>query len=208
MTHVRVYLGFATGSDLAVMDTTDAVLENLYDNAAYATPPVTKVALQTALTEFNAARGEQEQGGTAATVVKNQKRDALVELLRQLASYVEQTCNNDLATLLTSGFQAASTNRAKQPLEKPIIVTISNGMSGQLVVKVKPVPNAHSYEVRHATVAGATLGPWQVGGVFTDSRSMPFNNLTPGTMYQVQVRAVGGSTGYSDWSDPSQHMSL
>jgi hypothetical protein len=24
----------------------------------------------------------------------------------------------------------------------------------------------------------------------------------------AQVRAVGGSTGYSDWSDPVSHMSL
>jgi hypothetical protein len=32
--------------------------------------------------------------------------------------------------------------------------------------------------------------------------------LTPGTTYSLQVRAVGGSTGYSDWSDAVSHMSL
>ena len=121
MTHVKVNLGFASGSDQAVEATTNAVLENLYGNAAYATPPVTKVALQTALTELMTAIGDQEQGGTAATAVKNEKRDTLVELLRQLASYVELNCNNNLATLLSSGFQAASTNRTQQPLEKPIM---------------------------------------------------------------------------------------
>jgi hypothetical protein len=31
-------------------------------------------------------------------------------------------------------------------------------------------------------------------------------NLTPGTNYNIQARAVGGSTGYSDWSDPVSHM--
>ena len=51
-------------------------------------------------------------------------------------------------------------------------------------------------------------GPWQSGGLFTNSRSMPLNGLTPGTNYTVQVRAIGGSTGYSDWSDPVSHMSL
>jgi len=25
---------------------------------------------------------------------------------------------------------------------------------------------------------------------------------TPGTVYNLQARAIGGSTGYSDWSDP------
>ncbi|MFM8469141.1 MAG: fibronectin type III domain-containing protein [Limisphaerales bacterium] len=33
-------------------------------------------------------------------------------------------------------------------------------------------------------------------------------NLTPGTTYTFSVRAVGGSTGFSDWSDPVSHMSL
>jgi len=37
---------------------------------------------------------------------------------------------------------------------------------------------------------------------------MPLNGLTPGTNYSLDVRAVGGSTGYSDWSDPVSHMSL
>jgi hypothetical protein len=26
--------------------------------------------------------------------------------------------------------------------------------------------------------------------------------------YTVQARAVGGSTGYSDWSDPVSHMAM
>jgi hypothetical protein len=25
-------------------------------------------------------------------------------------------------------------------------------------------------------------------------------NLVPGTVYQIRARALGGSTGYSDWS--------
>jgi len=34
------------------------------------------------------------------------------------------------------------------------------------------------------------------------------NGLTAGTNYSIEVRAIGGSTGYSDWSDPVSHMSL
>ena len=51
-------------------------------------------------------------------------------------------------------------------------------------------------------------GPYQSGSLFTNSRSMPISDLTPGTKYQVQVRAIGGSTGYSDWSDAVSHMSM
>ena len=54
--------------------------------------------------------------------------------------------------------------------------------------------------------AGGTPSPWQNAGLFTNSRSMTINDLTPGTTYAFQVRAVGGSTGYTDWSDPVAHM--
>lgn len=209
MPHLRVLLGFTNAPDHSLEETTGSVIDNLYDNPAYATPPVTKVALQTALTNFTAAIAAMMQGGTASTAEKNDKRDILVGLLRQLASYVQENCDNDLATLLSSGFEAVSNNRSQQPLAKPSIVSVDNGNSGQLLVKVTSVPNARCYEVRYATVgAGGTLGPMQSAGLFTNSRSMPINDLTAGTTYQVQVRAVGGSTGYSDWSDPSSHMSL
>jgi hypothetical protein len=51
-------------------------------------------------------------------------------------------------------------------------------------------------------------GAWQSGGLCTNSRSIPLNGLTPGKQYQVQVRAIGGSTGYGDWSDSVSHMSM
>ena len=32
--------------------------------------------------------------------------------------------------------------------------------------------------------------------------------LVPGTPGTVDTRAIGGTTGYSDWSDPTSHMSM
>ena len=37
---------------------------------------------------------------------------------------------------------------------------------------------------------------------------MIITNLTPGTIYTFRVRAIGGSTGSSDWSDPVAHMCM
>ncbi|MBI3879403.1 MAG: fibronectin type III domain-containing protein [Verrucomicrobia bacterium] len=209
MSTLRVLLGFANAPDHSLEETAGAVIDNLYGNPAFPNPPVTKVALQAALADFTAAIAAQAQGGTAATADKNLKRDILIGLLRQLAAYVQDKSGGVLATLLSSGFEAVSTSRAKHPLPKPQIEEINNGNSGQLIVKVKPTPNAKCYEGRYAAIgAGGVPGPLQNAGLFTNSRAMPVNGLTPGTMYRFEFRAVGGTTGYSDWSDAVQHMSM
>jgi len=206
---LRVNLGFANAPDHTLEEIAGAVSENLYGDAAYPTPPVTQAALDASLTAFTNAIAVQAQGGTAATADKHNKREALIGLLRQLAGYVQETHGNDMAVLLSSGFEAVSTNRASSPLAKPRIKDILNGNSGQLILRGTPVANARCFEVRYAAIgAGGAPGPWQSAGLITNSRSMPINGLTPGTMYVFQIRAVGGSTGYSDWSDAVQHMSL
>ena len=206
---VRVLMDFVSMPDPSLDEFTETVISNMTGNASFPTPPVTIPALQTLLTTFATALGDQAQGGTAATSAKNDARAALVDALRQIALYVQVTSNNNLTTLLTSGFQAAKTNHTQTPLDQPVIGDLINGNSGELVARVKPVTNAHAYEVRYAVLgAGGTLGPWQTGGLFTSTRNMVIAGLTPGTTYAVEVRAIGGSTGYSDWSNAVTHMSL
>ena len=209
MPQLRVLLGFTNAPDHSLEETAQAVLDNLYGNAAYPAPPVLSADLQTALSAFSQAIAAAQQGGPADTAAKNNKRDALISLLRLLAGYVQANHGNDLAKLLSSGFDAVSTSRTPAPLIAPTIRDILNGNSGQLILRVTPVRNSRGYEVRYAvTPLGAVPGPWQSAGIFTNSRSMPVNNLTPGTNYAFQVRSIGGGSTYSDWSDTVQHMSL
>ena len=141
--------------------------------------------------------------------MKNNKRAALVSLLRILAAYVQQTTNTNLAVLLSSGFDAVSTNRAQKPLDPPTITDIVNSLATELIVKVEVVPNARNYETRFALApAGQPQGPWQDGGLNSKARDMPISPLIPGQNYIFQVRAMGGSTGASDWSNPVGHMCM
>ena len=214
MPQLRVLLGFTTASDASTLETGQAVHDHLYTDPLWAVPPnpaipVTAAALDTAVQAFSSAMAAASLGGPADTADKNNKREALIVLLRQLAGYVQENHGNDLAKLLASWFEAVSTNRASVPLEQPTIKDILNGMSGQLIVRVGRVANARAYELRHALIGpGGAPGPWQTTLLFTSSRSMPVGGLTPGGNYLFQVRAVGGSTGYSDWSDPVSHMSM
>ena len=173
-------------------------------NPTYPTPPVTLANLQTAKNDFTSKIAAAQAGGPADTAAKNNSRQSLVGMLRQIGSYVQINCNDNMALLLTSGFEAQSTNRAQIVLAQPQALVLKNGLAGQLVASVSPVKNTNMYEGR---IKGPT-GDW-MPSVFTgDSQHIIFDSLTPGTMYTVQVRSLGGSTGQSDWSDPSSHMAM
>jgi len=51
-------------------------------------------------------------------------------------------------------------------------------------------------------------GAWQQAGIFSQGRRMVVTNLTPGTMYNIRVRVLGGSNGTSDWSMVNSRMAI
>jgi 2,4-dienoyl-CoA reductase-like NADH-dependent reductase (Old Yellow Enzyme family) len=83
--------------------------------------------LTAAQTAFEDAMTAKLQGGQQATALKNQTRLALVKLLRKEANYVQLTADNDLPTMLSSGFLVNSNSRTQSPLDTPNIVSIDNG---------------------------------------------------------------------------------
>src|SRR6266852_5904840 len=138
---LRVSLAFARLPDKELDNFTLSVKNSLTGNAAYPTPPVTLANLETARTDLEQKIAKAAVGGPPDTAAKNDSRGNLLGMLRQLASYLQINCNNDMATLLSSGFQAMSTNRAQSPLEQPQGLAVKNGTSGQLVASVNPVKN-------------------------------------------------------------------
>jgi hypothetical protein len=200
-TNYKVSYTFAQLPDTAIADYTDTIIAALTGNAGFPALPVTLATLGTQKITYLAKLAATAQGGTLATAEKNAARDVLVTSLRQTAAYVQSVASQDLTLLLSSGFQAASTNRAQTPLDTPVVLGIDNSASTQLILRVQPVANARSYEAQYKNGAG-----WLPGGIFTQARRMEIDSLTPGTTYTVQVRAIGGSTGSSDWSAPQSCM--
>jgi hypothetical protein len=183
------------------------IIKGLTDNPAYPNPPVDLKTLQAAIDDLNAAIAAQPHGGKAATAEKKNRQEALLLIMRKMMHYVEDNCENDAAVLLSSGFQAAANTRTRSALVSPSILNVRFGNSGELVLKITPIARARCYEVRMALVgSGNTPGPWQPMGLFTNSQSITISGLTPGMTYVFQVRAVGGTSGYSDWSSPVSHF--
>ena len=204
MSNYRVSLRFRRLSNAPLATFAGNVIERLTGNPAFSNPPVTLAEVADLLAEFRTAMAAATGGGIVLTAARNAAREALLSGLYQLAIYVRGLSIHDLALLLSSGFEAASKNRVQSQLEPPAIRAIKIVMSGMLLVRVGPLRTARGYQAQ----IRIGDGPWQDAGIFSQARRIELTNLTPGTVYGIRVRAIGGSTGYSDWSMPTSHMSL
>jgi len=209
----RVSLAFDKYSDADLDEFTSNIIACLTGNAAFPNPPVPP-ALLTALADvpvsdltslqsvFQKTIAAAAQGGKQETALKDEAREPLVYSLRNDAAYVQSLASQSLSTLLSSGYAANSINRAQSPLDTPVIVLADNLGTTKVLLRLQPVVNAKSYDVRVSMAANV----WADMGTFTQARRIVVEKLTPGTTYTFQVRAVGGSTGYSDWSTPVSIM--
>ncbi len=202
---VKPYISFLNyDSDAQLITDVGAILTGMSGNTNYPTPSPTLAVIRTALGVFSDAVDAAAGGGVALTAVKNEKRAALVTLVRQLASYVQVTCNANLAVLLTSGFPPQKPTRSPiGELPAPANLTVMLGThTGELDASATPVPGAAVYNWRVATAAqpGVVVQTDQ-----TTAASTTFSGLTPGVVYIVEANAVG-SAGPSDWSNAISQM--
>lgn len=198
----RVSTSFVQSSDSELVDFTGGVVTGM-NAPAFADAPVTHAALVALQTDFAQKLALARNGGRTEVASKNVARAALIAGLRQNANFVQMIASTDLPLLLSSGYTAASTNRTTGPLTKPVITNVDNFQSTVLMAAVAADDRSRAQEARYRVVGGAAYQP---AGVHTKPTRVPFEELVPGTTYELQVRSVGGSTGYSDWSDPVSRM--
>jgi hypothetical protein len=144
-----------------------------------------------------------DKGGPQVAVTRRQLRAQLAVQLRSLALYVQQTSGGDRLMLISSGYPL---QKARQPvglLPAPDNLRLARGKAtGQLKARCNAVPQASSCQWRYATAAAPTV--WTLADP-TAAASIVLTALAPGTVYVVQVRAVG-TQGPSDWSDSATLM--
>ena len=203
---IKVSLGFANGMpDDSLITFCRKVHALLYPLAVFTNVPVPAAFLLAAIEAFADSKAAQAGLGPVGTADKDKKRLALLAPMRTLAGFVQENCGNDLTLLLATGFEANSTNRTRYALSKPQIRKIGNGMTGQALVTMGTQNAARGCEVRAAELdAEGKPGEFMPTVFSTSSRNIIVAGLVPGHLYLFQGRNLGGTTTYSDWSDPIQ----
>jgi hypothetical protein len=205
---VRPLLGFSGVSDDALQTRATAVHDAMTNNPAYPNPPVDLKAFKAALDIYSAAVAAALDGGQKAITAREVAREPIVQMLRHLGAYVRATCKGDSSVFSTSGFAAAASSRAPtQPLDQPVIRRIDQGITGQLLVSLPLILGARAYEIRFAVLSNGVPGPWTTKSVTAVKTPAPFDNLTPGTAYAFQVRALG-RLGFTSWSDSTTRICI
>ena len=205
MKTLKVAFNFNRLSDGDLSAFTNNVINCMTSNAAFSKPPVALADVGKLLAAFDQAVAASLDGGISLTAAKNAAREALTTALRKIGAYVQMVADQDEALLLSSGFSAVKPGRGQPTkLDSPAILGVENEGTTKLMVRLQSVANARSYEVR-ATNGAATPA---ASVISTQARRVIVGNLTPGTTYTLQARAIGGSEGYSEWSDPVSHMAI
>jgi hypothetical protein len=195
---IRVALSFATFSNDQLNSFAILVIACLKANPLFPNPPVKIDNLAALLTAYQTAMTAAAQGGPKDTAVLKEARDALVSALRQTAAYIQTLNLDSLSAVLSSGFDVVVPNNNRSPLTQPILTRLDNSATTQLLVILQAVLNARAYQVQYST--GGPNAVWLEAGIFPNTRGIIIKNLTPGTVYTIRVRAIGGSTQYSEWS--------
>lgn len=202
-TNNKVSLKFVELSDPALDEFAATCVTSLNGNAAFTDLPVDDAALGALRLTFHNAVVAAADGGTQLKAAKNAARTALLNALRQDAAYVQSIAGQNLALLLTSGFKAASTNRTSAPLATPVILNVDNQSTSRLFADMGSLSNAAAYQLKAISPQGVVVATVES----TRSKRIEIPNTIPGTVYTLQGRGIGGSTGYSDWSLPTSVMS-
>jgi hypothetical protein len=220
-------MGFAALTDPKLLMLANGVLKGLTGNAAFPNPTPSLATFTTDLTAFSNSATVALDGGKNAKSMRDKAKKVLVSDLKQLAMYAETNCNEDPAVFNTSGFTAKAKAASSGPVGVPVIKSLDYGnVPGQILASIKSMPGAKSYNLRlgpmppgTATALGAasstapTAGPspaaapaaWTVVQVGIVKKAIPLDNLVSGTVYAVQVQALGAQ-GLSAWSDSSTIM--
>jgi hypothetical protein len=173
------------------------IVNRMTANPSFPVPTPKLAAVTTATDELQAAETATLSRTKGAAAVRNEKRTALVLLLRQLRGYVQTVADADptnaVSLIESSGFavRKTTTHQARVFGAKP------GRISGSVALVAGIVAKRSSYEWAYSTDGGKT---WVAAPVTLQARTT-VAGLTPGATVLFKSRAVT-KAGEEDWSQP------
>ena len=169
--------------------------------AELATSPVTLAQLTTLKTEGQAALNAESLADDALSTRRTELADKFVEIRKAVDGFAQHAgtvYDHDKASLQAIGLDVASPPVPTGPLPAPSnLQSFTGDMEGTIHLQWDPVIRRDVYL---AECAQSAAGPWT--SAYSGKRARTTcSGLTPGAEYFFRVKAQGGTTQYSPWSD-------
>lgn len=186
----KVLISFRSYRDAELAQKAQSIVTSLTGNTYFPAPSPTLTSVQTAIDAYAQALANAINGTKEQTILKNQTRDELEAVLARLATYVDETANDNVAIMTSSGFDLSKERTTYGILEQPLNIRLNPGiMSGCLEVTFSKVSGAKSYLVLHTEMPVTTDSVW-IPTAATKTKVL-LSGLTSGKQYAVKIAAVG-----------------
>ena len=209
MSNIKAIVDFTgyTAGDLG------PVAQNIHDSmtaaaATFPTPPVTMVALQTSLDDFNAKLAARASRASADVIAFTVARHELEGELSDLGNYVNIVAGGDPVIVDASGFPSYDTARTVDTSAPaaPTDLRLRQGeLSGSLVARYRPDRARSINQLQTCTGDPNVEANWKDAGMFSGGKA-PLSGFTPGATVWVRARTVGLKGVMGAWSDPAKIM--
>jgi hypothetical protein len=201
MGNSKVIRDFSSGrySDPELSVKASHVVEQMTGNVHFPDPAPALVAITAANDSYILALNKMDNGSREDTVIKNNCRKVVENLLKLATDYVQQVSNGDEAIILSSGFDVYKKPAMIGPLAKAAGLSIKAGDNkGTVVANCNTVANADFYEFEYTE---APIAPNCIWIVKTSTKhKILIEGLTSGKQYVFRV-AGAGSDSSRNWSD-------
>ena len=204
---IKVWLNWVRSAPPMLKARADAVFTGLNGNPDFSKPPFPLSDLARESEKLgNCIAAAQDRGRQARAELKSQ-RALVVNMLRELAHYVDLNCNGDENVLRSSGFEPAPTARVQKPTASERIRSLRAGPTGgQVWVRLVDDPKAGAYKLRWAeALADRQPEIFTEIPVLNTRPATLVKGLKPGVTYLFQVCAARDNA-YTDWSDPVSYL--
>jgi len=187
----KLRTNFSRYTDSGVAEKTQRIIDSMNDNPNYPAPVPALTDVQSLVDSYNNALANLGRTGQQGTLIKNQLRDSLEELLRTLALYVQVQGGSNLAILQSSGYDLQKGRGGPIGiLPKPSDFKVIPGpVPGSAKPSFEPIDGANTYLFQYADASVTDSTVWQ--SEYSGKSSHIIEGLTSGNRYAFRVCGIG-----------------
>ena len=190
MKNSKIVISFTNLSDGNLESKALFIVDAMTDNPNFPNPVPALSDVSAALADYSNALSLAKTRDRTQVAIKNIKREALINLLKDLAAYVNFIAHGNKGIIVSAGFDTAKENGNGLPLTEPKNFKIAAGMNaGQAITSISGVKGVKTYVHQYTADPLADTSAWQSKNVTT--RSYTFDGLASGKKYWFRVGAVG-----------------